>query len=201
MTKYCKKCDANHSVESFAKDRTKPDGLQAYCKKSNNEYQAGYRVKNPQKREYLAEYRKRNPDRYKKWAKRTDRNGQRRTPEGRIKRQEDNRRRRALKLKLPSEKYTRNDIEQRDGSVSWVTGETSDTTDTKAVHVDHLIPLAYYIPGHPGDVLDNVAFCEADRNIGRNYRLTSQAMQQYVRNVVLNVPDVTELGDVLAEVK
>lgn len=198
--KYCAKCDATHPVTSFAKDRTRPDGLQAYCRDYNSWYQGQYRLANrEQKIAYMAAWRERNPDAFKKWAEGVDRNSARRTPEGRRKRQEDNRKRRARKLLLPSQSYTRQDIERRDGQVSWITEQRVDPLDTDAVHVDHLIPLAHYIPGHPGDVLSNVAFCEADLNIGRNHRLTSEAMQRYIRNVVLDAPDVSELGDVLGE--
>jgi hypothetical protein len=108
--------------------------------------------------------------------------------------------RRALQRDLPSAPYTRCDIVLRDGGESWMTGNPLDAADTQNVEVDHLIPMACYIPGHPGDVLTNVALCEQPLNASRNNRLTSEALARYTRNVVMDVPDVSGLGDVLEEV-
>jgi hypothetical protein len=111
--------------------------------------------------------------------------------------QQKARRRRALKKQLPSEQYSRCDIALRDGGMSWVTGNQVDAQDATNVHVDHLIPLAYYIPGHPGDVINNVALAEGSLNSGRQHRLTVEAWRRYGQQVVADVPDVSELGDLL----
>lgn len=99
------------------------------------------------------------------------------SPRGRLVTYNGNKARRARKLSLPSERYTRSDvIAQQGGEFCWKCRVSLIGKTNRQAPVDHLIPLAARVPEnfpieHPGDVLANVALaCQSCNNM-RSSRL------------------------------
>lgn len=47
--KFCKKCNSTKPLAEFSKDKTKPDGLESYCKLCKSTYKKQYRERNIEK--------------------------------------------------------------------------------------------------------------------------------------------------------
>jgi hypothetical protein len=208
--KTCTGCNVEKELTEFHKDKHSSDGFTYRCKicraKAKDRYLSENRSKaNAYAREYHWKNRQGILARKAAWravpcnqeAGREYVKAYLKTPVGKETARRNIAKRKATKRHLPSEPYSRCEITLRDAGESWATGAQVVAADTTAVEVDHLIPLAYYIPGHPGDVLANVALCESSLNRSRRDKLTSEALRQYTRNVVLDVPDVSHLGNVL----
>ncbi len=155
ITKWCSKCKMHKQIAAFTKNSTTADGLQTWCKscgaeyrRLNREHERSYRKRRLKHfREYYAQYRKRHlkhlHEYYIKWRRanwlkcqvydakywRTHLN----------KHRDNNARRRARKLKLPTEKVKRSVVYERDKGICHICGQK---VDPNKWHLDHIIPLS-----------------------------------------------------------
>lgn len=103
------------------------------------------------------------------------------SPRGRLAAFNGNKSRRARKLALPSEPYSREDVIcQQGGRFCWKCKRSLVGKSSRDSPIDHLIPLAAKIPPefpieHPGDVLVNVALACRGCNSKRNSKIELDA--------------------------
>ena len=96
--------------------------------------------------------------------------------------------RRSLKLELPNEPWTEQQIVDRDGQQCWMCARPLGgalLSGRRDWDVDHLIPLAKPYPDHPGDTLSNLALACAPCNSWKNAKLLPAAVARYEQNVRL----------------
>lgn len=97
-------------------------------------------------------------------------------------------RRRSRILELPHERWTEQQIIERDGLTCWICGiEVGGRLPhgSRDWHVDHLIPLAADYPDHPGDTLANLAIACARCNYDKNAKLLPAAIERFETNLVI----------------
>lgn len=100
------------------------------------------------------------------------------------------RERRARKRELPCEKYTEQQIVDRDGFWCWICAEDIGTEPLwdgrRNWVVEHLIPLSADYPDHPGDSLVNVSLACASCNQWKYNRVLPAALARYEANCGLD---------------
>lgn len=101
--------------------------------------------------------------------------------------------RRARKNSLPHERWTEQQVIERDGIMCWVNGcpvgaplnHGTGARRKRDWDIDHLIPLSADYPGHPGDTLANLAIACNRCNNWKNSKLLPAAIARYESNLAL----------------
>lgn len=159
----CRDYMAEYTRQRVSKD---PEGMSAYRKQY---YENNKEAELSRAKEYLRGWRKRNPEKQSGYLRKFKQNN-REVVRAQI------RKRRALRLSLPSEPYDMETVKEAHGTECYLCGTEVDTTVPHGLpaspQIDHVHPLSR--EGCPGDVLNNTAIVHAMCNASKGAKLVSE---------------------------
>ena len=132
MSKYCPRCRETKPETDFSKNRSKPDGLQGYCRKCGNVYGLAY-TRTPQRKASLAAYARTS-------AGKLTRSVYQHTPEGKASIAASNKKRRlADPLKYTAHSVVTHAL--RDGKITKLPCQVCGALKVEGHHPDYSKPL------------------------------------------------------------
>lgn len=177
--KLCTSCRKELPLTQFHNKVSAKDGKNSQCKSCRSVSYRDYYQRNTEAvlaktKKYWQDHPERHTIKNKKYYA---------TPNGRANHFRKAARRRALKLSLPTNYYTRSEIYERDAGVCSICGYQ---VDIENYHIDHVIPLQAktedlqsYGISNPGDVSWNVAVAHPSCNSSKSNTLSQESYGMY----------------------